>query len=313
MKKILVSGGAGFIGSHLCRVLLEKNSHVICLDNLSTGSIDNIQSLINEHNFEFLQNDVMHPLDIKVDEIYHLACPASPKSYSQDPINTNRTSVLGSINMLELAKNNKAKILFTSTSEIYGDPEIHPQVESYRGNVNVTGPRSCYVEGKRCAETFFYDYHRQYGLDTKVVRVFNTYGPKMQLDDGRVISNFIVQALLNKEVSIYGTGGQTRSFCYIDDLVKGIISFMNTETSPLCPMNLGNDEEISISELAKIILQKTGSNSKLSFKPLPQDDPYRRRPALSYAKRLIHWQPKYSLDQGLNETIEYFKGQLNKI
>lgn len=308
MKNILVSGGAGFIGSHLCKRLIEDGHHVICLDNLSTGSKDNIASLNTSPRFEFVQHDVEIPYILKeVDEIYNLACPASPVHYQSDAVKTIRTSVLGAINMLELARQTKAKILQASTSEVYGDPMVHPQVENYWGNVNPVGIRSCYDEGKRCAETLFMDYHRQYGVRVKIIRIFNTYGPNMQPNDGRVISNLVIQALTDQDITIYGSGKQTRSFQYIDDLVEGMIRMMDTENDFTGPLNLGNPHEFSILELAKKVIEQTGSQSRLVFSPLPQDDPRQRKPDIELAQSKLHWQPVVKLDEGLKHVIEYFK------
>ncbi len=309
MKKILITGGAGFIGSHLCERLLNEGNEVICLDNFFTGSKENIKHLLNNPYFEIIRHDIEKPVLIEVDEIYNLASPASPIHYQFDPVKTVKTNVLGAINVLEIAKRTKAKILQASTSEVYGDPEIHPQVEEYRGNVNPIGPRACYDEGKRCAETLFFDYHREYGIDIKVVRIFNTYGPRMALNDGRVISNFIIQALANKKITIYGDGSQTRSFCYVDDLVDGLIKMMNSNLTG--PINLGNPKEISILELAKKIIRLTNSGSKIVFKPLPKDDPRQRQPNIDKAKKYLNWQPKIGLEVGLIKTIEYFKRKLN--
>jgi len=309
VKKILITGGAGFIGSHLCERLLNEGNEVICLDNFFTGSKENIKHLLNNPYFEIIRHDIEKPVLIEVDEIYNLASPASPIHYQFDPVKTVKTNVLGAINVLEIAKRTKAKILQASTSEVYGDPEIHPQVEEYRGNVNPIGPRACYDEGKRCAETLFFDYHREYGIDIKVVRIFNTYGPRMALNDGRVISNFIIQALANKKITIYGDGSQTRSFCYVDDLVDGLIKMMNSNLTG--PINLGNPKEISILELAKKIIRLTNSGSKIVFKPLPKDDPRQRQPNIDKAKKYLNWQPKIGLEVGLIKTIEYFKRKLN--
>jgi len=306
MKKILITGGAGFIGSHLCRRLLNEGNEVICLDNFFTGSKQNILDLIDNPYFEVIRHDVEEPILLEVDEIYNLACPASPVHYQFDPVKTIRTNVMGAINMLDIAKRCKAKILQASTSEVYGDPEIHPQPESYRGNVNPIGIRACYDEGKRCAETLFFDYHREYGVDIKVVRIFNTYGPNMAINDGRVVSNFIIQALQGEDITIYGDGSQTRSFCYIDDLVDGIIKMMNSKEHG--PINLGNPDEFTILELAQKVIRLTNSKSKIIFKELPQDDPKQRRPDITLAKTKLNWQPKIKLQDGLIKTIEYFKG-----
>lgn len=306
VKRILVTGGAGFIGSHLCKKLLAKNHEVLCLDNCFTGTKANIYDLMGEPNFEFLRHDITFPLYVEVDEIYNLACPASPIHYQFDPVQTIKTSVHGAINMLGLAKRVKARILQASTSEIYGDPEIHPQPESYWGHVNPIGPRSCYDEGKRCAETLFFDYYRQYQISVKIARIFNTYGPGMQPDDGRVVSNFILQALHGKPITIYGDGMQTRSFCYVDDLVDGLMRLM--QTAPACtgPINLGNPIEVNMLELARKIIDLTNSTSQIIFQPLPADDPQRRQPDINSAREILQWEPKVPLEQGLIKTIEYF-------
>lgn len=307
MKKVLVTGGAGFLGSHLCERLLNRGDHVLCVDNYFTGSKNNILHLVPNPNFEIIRQDICFPLYVEVDEIYNLACPASPKHYQWDPIQTLKTSVLGAYNMLGLAKRTRAKILHTSTSEVYGDPHVHPQPESYWGNVNPIGPRSCYDEGKRAAETLFYDYNRIHGVDARVVRIFNTYGPRMAADDGRVVSNFIVQALKNENITIYGQGQQTRSFCFVDDLVDGLIAFMDLQNPEFGPINLGNPTEFSIKELAYLILEKTNSKSELINLEMPVDDPKQRKPDISRAKKLLNWWPKISLEQGLESTIQYFK------
>ena len=309
MKTILVTGGAGFIGSHLCEALLKQGHYVICLDNFFTGRKENIKHLMDFDNFELIRHDIIDPIKLEVDEIYNLACPASPVHYQYNPIKTIKTSILGTMNMLGLAKRVKAKILQASTSEVYGDPSVHPQPESYRGNVNPIGPRACYDEGKRAAETLCFDYHRQHKVDIRVVRIFNTYGPNMQFNDGRVVSNFIVQALKNEDITVYGDGKQTRSFCYVSDLVRGMIDFMNQEQH-LGPINLGNDGEFTILELAKKVIQLTHSKSKITFKPLPEDDPLQRKPDLSLARKLINYEPKIKLEEGLIKTIEYFKKRL---
>ena len=306
-KKVLVTGGAGFLGSHLCDRLLKENCEVICLDNLYTGNKRNIIHLLNNPYFEFMRHDVCFPIYVEVDEIYNLACPASPIHYQLDPVQTVKTSVHGAINVLGLAKRLKAKILQASTSEVYGDPNIHPQVETYWGNVNPIGIRSCYDESKRCAETLFFDYHRQYKIPIKVGRIFNTYGPNMHPHDGRVVSNFIVQALKGDNITIYGKGEQTRSFCYVDDLIDGFIKFMNTSDEVSGPVNLGNPNEFTILELANMVIKKTGSKSKIVFMPLPQDDPKQRQPDIALAEKLFSWQPKIDIDLGLDKTIEYFK------
>jgi UDP-glucuronate decarboxylase len=308
MKRILVTGGAGFIGSHLCRKLLKEGNHIICLDNFLTGARENISQLEDNDHFELIVHDITHPIYLEeVDEIYHLACPASPIHYQSDPIATIKTSVLGSIIVLGIAKQHKAKVLLASTSEIYGDPLLHPQPETYWGNVNPIGPRSCYDEGKRCAETLFMDYHRQEKVRIKIMRIFNTYGPRMQPHDGRVMSNFIIQALQNEELSVYGDGSQTRSFQYIDDLIEGMVRLMGTEDDFLGPVNIGNPSEFTIKELAEKIISLTSSQSKLVFKPLPEDDPKQRKPDISLAKAKLNWEPKISLEEGLARMISYFK------
>lgn len=306
-KRILVTGGAGFIGSHLCERLINEGNNVLCLDNLFTGSKENILHLMNNPQFEFIRHDVIEPYRCEVDEIYNLACPASPVHYQYNPIKTMKTSVMGAINMLGLAKRTKAKILQASTSEVYGDPHQHPQQETYWGNVNPIGIRSCYDEGKRCAETLFFDYHRQHNLRTKIIRIFNTYGPRMHPEDGRVVSNFIVQALKNQDVTIYGQGLQTRSFCYVDDLVEAIIRTMNSGDDFIGPVNLGNPYEFTILELAKKVIELTNSQSKIIFKPLPSDDPTQRKPDISVAKKNLNWSPLINLDEGLLKTISYFE------
>lgn len=307
MKKILVTGGAGFIGSHLCERLLNLGNEVICLDNFFTGEKQNILHLLENPYFEVIRHDVEKPITLEVDEIYNLASPASPIHYQKDPVKTIRTNVLGAINMLDLAKKTNSKILQASTSEIYGDPEIHPQKEEYNGNVNPIGPRACYDEGKRCAETLFFDYYREYKVNIKVVRIFNTYGPKMVPNDGRVVSNFIVQALKNKSITIYGDGSQTRSFCYVDDLVDGLIKMMKSRE--IGPVNLGNPQEISILNLAKLIIRLTNSKSKIVFKKLPKDDPKKRKPDIKKAKEKLKWQPKVDIETGLIKTINYFRSK----
>jgi len=309
-KRILITGGAGFIGSHLCEKLLEEGNEVICVDNFFTGSKENIKHLLGNPYFEVLRHDITFPLYVEVDEIYNLACPASPIHYQFDPVQTTKTSVMGAINMLGLAKRLKIRILQASTSEVYGDPTVHPQKEDYWGNVNPIGPRACYDEGKRCAETLFFDYYRQHNLDIKVVRIFNTYGPRMLPNDGRVVSNFIVQALKGEDITVYGDGSQTRSFCYIDDMVDGIIKMMNSPKGFTGPVNLGNPSEFSILELAQMILKLTKSKSKIVFKPLPQDDPKQRQPDITLAKSRLNWEPKVPLQEGLIKTIEYFKAFL---
>ena len=305
-KRILITGGAGFLGSHLCKRLVSEGYEVLCVDNCFTGTRKNIADLLNNPNFEFIRHDITFSLYIEADEIFNLACPASPIHYQFDPVQTTKTSVHGAINMLGLAKRVKAKILQASTSEVYGDPEIHPQPESYWGKVNPVGPRSCYDEGKRCAETLFFDYHRQHGLKIKVARIFNTYGPRMHPNDGRVVSNFIVQALSNKDITVFGDGSQTRSFCYADDLIEGLIKMMNSPDDFTGPVNLGNPNEFSVLELAKKIIETTGSKSKIVFRPLPQDDPCQRQPDISLAKEKLDWRPTVNLDKGLKKTIEYF-------
>ena len=307
MKKIMVTGGAGFLGSHLCEKLLAAGGDVLCVDNYFTGSKENIAHFIGNPYFELLRHDITFPLYVEVEEIYNLACPASPVHYQFDPVQTTKTSVHGAINMLGLAKRVKARILQASTSEVYGDPEIHPQTEDYAGRVNPIGPRSCYDEGKRCAETLFFDYHRQHKVDVKVARIFNTYGPRMHPNDGRVVSNFIMQALNNADITIYGDGAQTRSFCYVDDMVDALIRLMHSETGFTGPVNLGNPAEISMRALAEKIIALTGSRSKLSFQPLPQDDPRQRQPDIALARSKLDWQPHTSFDDGLRETIGYFR------
>ncbi len=310
-NRILVTGGAGFIGSHLCKKLLEEGNDVICLDNYFTGSKQNIRHLMENYSFEVLRHDVTFPLYVEVDQIYNLACPASPVHYQHDPVQTTKTSVHGAINMLGLAKRVKARILQASTSEVYGDPEIHPQKEDYWGRVNPIGIRSCYDEGKRCSETLFFDYYRQNQVDIKVVRIFNTYGPHMHPDDGRVVSNFIVQALQGKDITIYGDGNQSRSFCYVDDLVTGLIKMMDTKKGFTGPVNLGNPGEFTMNELAEMILKLTGSSSKIKYFPLPHDDPRQRKPDIEIAKDNLNWMPEICLEDGLKETIQYFKKLLD--
>ena len=305
-KKILVTGGAGFLGSHLCERLLESGAEVLCVDNYFTGSKSNIQHLLDNPMFEVMRHDVTFPLYVEVDEIYNLACPASPIHYQHDPVQTTKTSVHGAINMLGLAKRVRAKILQASTSEVYGDPEVHPQTEEYWGHVNPIGIRSCYDEGKRCAETLFFDYHRQHQLEIKVMRIFNTYGPRMHPDDGRVVSNFVMQALHNRDITIYGDGSQTRSFCYVDDLIDGMVAFMNTGPNTSGPINVGNPNEFTILQLAETVKRLTNSDSAIILKPLPSDDPQQRQPDISLAKDVLSWQPKVELEQGLLKTIDYF-------
>ncbi len=305
-KRILVTGGAGFIGSHLCDLLVKEGNEVICLDNYFTGTKMNISHLLDSPSFEMLRHDIVNPIQLEVDEIYNLACPASPIHYQYNPVKTVKTSVMGAINMLGLAKRVKARVLQASTSEIYGDPKVHPQDETYWGNVNPIGQRSCYDEGKRCAETLFFDYYRQNNVKIKVIRIFNTYGPRMHPNDGRVVSNFIVQSLSNNDITIYGKGDQSRSFCYVDDLLKGMKAMMKTGDDFIGPVNLGNPEEFTILELAEKILKKTKSKSKLVFKPLPADDPIRRRPDITKAADNLNWKPVVELEEGLDRTIRYF-------
>jgi UDP-glucuronate decarboxylase len=306
MSRVLVTGGAGFLGSHLCDRLLQEGNDVICVDNLFTGSKDNIRHLLSNPNFEFIRHDVTEPLQVEVDQIYSLACPASPVHYQYDPVKTAKTSVLGAMNMLELARRVKARILQASTSEVYGDPAVHPQPESYRGNVNPIGIRSCYDEGKRMAETLFFDYNRQYGVDIRVIRIFNTYGPRMNKNDGRVVSNFIVQALKNENITIYGDGTQTRSFCYVDDLIEGMYRMMNQDGFA-GPVNIGNPGEFTMLELAQKVIALTASSSKIVYMPLPSDDPTQRKPVIDLAEEKLGWKPTIPLDEGLAKTIEFFK------
>jgi len=310
MARIIVTGGAGFIGSHLCARLLTHGHEVLCLDNFFTGRRQNVASLMSNTAFELMRHDVTFPLYVETDQIYNLACPASPVHYQFDPVQTTKTSVHGAINMLGLAKRTRAKILQASTSEVYGDPAVHPQVESYHGNVNPIGPRACYDEGKRCAETLFFDYYRQHRLRIRVARIFNTYGPRMLPNDGRVVSNFIVQALKGDPITIYGKGDQTRSFCYVDDLLNGLISLMESSDDVTGPINLGNPVESTILELAEKIINLSKSSSKIVFKPLPQDDPTRRRPDITKARETLNWNPKVPLEDGLMRTIEYFRAAL---
>ena len=305
--RILVTGGAGFLGSHLCQALIARGEEVICLDNFYTGNKMNVGHLLDDPNFALLHHDVTSPLQIEVDQIYNLACPASPIHYQKDSVRTLKTSVLGAMNMLELAKKNNARILQASTSEVYGDPEVHPQEESYWGRVNPIGIRSCYDEGKRCVETLFFDYWRQHAIEIKVVRIFNTYGPKMHPKDGRVVSNFIVQALSDQDITIYGSGLQTRSFCYVDDLIGGIVKFMDSDLKFIGPMNLGNPVEFTISELANQIVRLTGSKSRIIYEALPEDDPKQRQPNINLATRELGWEPKTQLEEGLLKTIDYFR------
>ena len=311
-QTILVTGGGGFLGSHLCERLLESGHDVICVDNFFTGSKENIRHLLNHSGFELVRHDVTWPLYLEVDAIYNMACPASPVHYQHDPVQTTKTSVLGAINLLGMAKRLKIPILQASTSEVYGDPAVHPQKEEYWGNVNPIGTRSCYDEGKRCAETLFFDYNRQLGLSIKVVRIFNTYGPRMQINDGRVVSNFIVQALKSEDITIYGDGSQTRSFCFVSDLVDGLVKMMQTGPEVTGPINLGNPGEFTMIELAEKVIKMTNSKSKLVFRPLPKDDPVRRKPDISKAEKILNWHPNVPLDEGLKKTIEYFSSILKK-
>ena len=312
MKRILVTGGAGFLGSHLCERLLNEGNEVICLDNYFTGNKRNIVHLMDNPYFEVIRHDITSPFYIEVDEIYNLACPASPIHYQYNPIKTVKTSVMGAINMLGLAKRINAKVLQASTSEVYGDPTVHPQPEEYWGNVNPNGIRSCYDEGKRCAETLFFDYHRQNHVKIKVVRIFNTYGPHMHPNDGRVVSNFIMQALRGEDITIYGTGEQTRSFCYCDDLIEGLIRMMNTGNDIIGPINLGNPNEFTIKQLAELVIELTGSKSKIIYQPAAQDDPQQRQPVIDKAKQILGWQPTVQLREGLAKTIEYFKDSMGR-
>ena len=311
-KSILVTGGAGFIGSHLCNRLISEGNDVICLDNFFTGAKDNIRHLIGNPNFELVRHDITEQYTAEVDQIYNLACPASPPHYQYNPVKTIRTSVLGAMNMLELANYRKCPILQSSTSEVYGDPMVHPQVETYWGNVNPIGIRSCYDEGKRCAETLMMDYHRQYDVKSRIIRIFNTYGPNMSPNDGRVVSNFIVQALKNQDITIYGDGSQTRSFCYVDDLIEGMIRMMNNDKNFVGPVNLGNPSERTIMDFAKLIIELTNSKSKIIHKPLPGDDPTQRKPDISLAKQQLDWEPRVDIRTGLSKTIEYFDKKLSK-
>ncbi|CAO3411579.1 UDP-glucuronic acid decarboxylase family protein [Azospirillum largimobile] len=308
-KRVLVTGGAGFLGSHLCERLLAAGNDVLCVDNFFTGSRDNVLHLLDNPHFELMRHDVTFPLYVEVDEVYNLACPASPIHYQHDPVQTTKTSVHGAINMLGLAKRVGARIMQASTSEVYGDPAVHPQPEEYWGNVNTIGPRACYDEGKRCAETLFFDYHRQHKLDIKVIRIFNTYGPRMHPNDGRVVSNFIIQALKGEPITIYGDGQQTRSFCYVDDLIEGFLRFMDTPAGVTGPINLGNPGEFTMLELAEKVVRLTRSASTIEHKPLPQDDPKQRRPDIAKARALMDWEPAVPLDEGLERTIAYFRGR----
>jgi UDP-glucuronate decarboxylase len=311
-SKILVTGGAGFLGSHLCDSLLKRGDEVLCIDNFFTGRRENVEHLLSNNSFELLQHDVAFPLQVKIDRIFNLACPASPIHYQSNPIETTKTIVIGAINMLELAKQHNARILQASTSEVYGDPVEHPQSENYWGNVNPIGMRSCYDEGKRCAETLFFDYYRQYKLEIKVIRIFNTYGPRMHPQDGRVVSNFIVQALNGESLTIYGDGQQTRSFCYVDDLIDGMMRLMDSSVDINGPINIGNPGEFTILELAERVLRLVGGKSKIKFKPLPEDDPKQRQPDIGIAKEKLNWTPKVQLEDGLKETVKYFREILNK-
>lgn len=308
-RRVLVTGGAGFLGSHLCERLLNDGCEVICVDNFFTGDRRNIEHLLGRSSFELLRHDVMLPLYVEVDEIYNLACPASPIQYQFNPVQTIKTSVLGAMNVLGLAKRTRARILQVSTSEVYGDPHIHPQPESYWGNVNPIGSRSCYDEGKRCAETLFFDYHRQYGVDIRVVRVFNTYGPRMHPNDGRVVSNFVLQALRGEDITIYGNGEQTRSFCYVDDQIDGLVRMMNNDVGFIGPVNVGNPAEFSMLELARLVLDLTGSVSRVVYRELPRDDPRQRRPDITLAQQYLGWQPQVNLEEGLVKVIDYFRGR----
>ena len=307
MKKVLVTGGAGFLGSHLCERLLHDENEVICVDNLYTGSMKNIEDLFRHPCFKFINHDIIKPLNVEIDQIYNLACPASPPHYQRNAIKTAKTNIIGAINMLELAMRTNSRILQASTSEVYGDPQVHPQPESYRGYVNPIGIRACYDEGKRMAEALFFDYKRQNNVDIKIIRIFNTYGPKMNVDDGRVVSNFIVQALKDEDITIYGNGEQTRSFCYVDDLIEGIVKMMNSKEGFTGPVNIGNPAEFTVKELADIIIDLTGSKSKLVYKPIPEDDPIKRKPIIEIAQNELEWKPLIKLEEGLKRTIEYFK------
>lgn len=310
MNRVLVTGGAGFLGSHLCERLLKEGNEVLCVDNLFTGSKNNIRHLLDNPNFEFLRHDVINPLHVEVDQIYNLACPASPPHYQYDPIKTAKTCVFGAMHMLGLAKRVHARILQASTSEVYGDPQVHPQPESYRGSVNPIGIRSCYDEGKRMAETLFFDYHRQHQVDIKIIRIFNTYGPRMNPNDGRVVSNFIVQTLKGEDITVYGDGSQTRSFCYVDDLIEGMIRLMNSEEGFMGPVNIGNPGEFTMLELASKVVELTNSKSQIVYKPLPSDDPLQRKPDITLAKEKLAWEPTIQLEEGLKKTIAYFESIL---
>jgi UDP-glucuronate decarboxylase len=312
MNRVLITGGAGFLGSHLCELLLNQGNEVLCLDNFFTGTKKNIQHLLSNPYFEVIRHDVCFPIYLEVDQIYNLACPASPVHYQHDPVHTTKTSVSGAINMLDLARRLNIPVLQASTSEVYGDPDVHPQDESYWGRVNPIGIRACYDEGKRCAETLFFDYHRQYGTEIKIARIFNTYGPRMKPNDGRVVSNFIVQALSNQDITIYGDGFQTRSFCYVDDLIEGLILLMNSPKDFIGPVNLGNPVEFTMLDLAKEVISMTGSKSKISFQPLPSDDPKQRQPNIHLAKNILQWEPKTNITTGLIKTINYFEDTLSK-
>jgi len=311
-KRILVTGGAGFIGSHLCERLLNQGDQVLCVDNFYSSTRENVAHLLPHPNFELMRHDITFPLFVEVDQIYHLACPASPIHYQRDPVQTTKTAVHGSINMLGLAKRTKARVLLTSTSEVYGDPAVHPQTEDYWGNVNPIGPRACYDEGKRAAETLFFDYWRQHNLEIKVVRLFNTYGPRMHPQDGRVVSNFVMAALTNNPITLYGDGSQTRSFCYVDDLIDGLMAMMESDVEITGPINLGNPGEFTVKELAEKIMEKIPTTSTMEFLPLPQDDPVRRQPDITRAKTQLGWEPLIALDQGLDKTIDYFKGVIEQ-
>ena len=311
-KKIIVTGGAGFLGSHLCNKLIKnQDNHIICIDNFYTGNKSNIKHLLSKPNFELINKDIINYIEIDADQIYNLACPASPMHYQSDPVYTTKTNVNGVINMLEIAKNKNARLLQASTSEIYGDPQIHPQIENYWGNVNPIGIRSCYDEGKRCAETLCFDYYRQFNVEIKVMRIFNTYGPNMNLDDGRVVSNFIVQALKGEDITVYGKGSQTRSFCYVSDLIEAMIRFMNSNSNFVGPVNVGNPIEYTILELAELIIELTNSSSKIINKPLPEDDPIKRKPDINLASDSLSWKPLVTLDKGLLKTINYFSNKIN--